>query len=235
MASESNKVSDQSATARVPEAERGVPVRGRPNGASRSRRMKSEVTHEKLRRATARLLEQKPLRELKVSDITNLASVSPSTFYIYFADVNEAVLAVLDEAYRTLPDFAAMTANFGRDTLKADVRAYVRAYLAYWDDHYAVLRVRNLAADEGDKRFRESRHKALGPGVEAMAKKIDEMRGASLREADVPAMALALVLNGSLERLASVIRFRPRGTDLTRGRLVDAATLMFCDALQPRL
>ena len=212
----------------------GVPVRGRPNGASRSRRAKSEVTHEKLRRATARLLEQKPLRELKVSDITNLASVSPSTFYIYFADVNEAVLAVLNEVYKTLPDFPGMILAFQAETLKADVRSYVKAYLTFWDDHYAVLRMRNLAADEGDKRFRESRATALSPMVAALATKIEQFRGAVLGEDEVPAGALSLVLIGALERLAAIIRLRPPGRDLTRGRLVEAAVLMYCDMIQPR-
>lgn len=210
----------------------GVPVRGRANGALRSRRVKSEITQMKLRRATARLLEQKSLRDLKVSDITSLASVSPSTFYIYFADVDEAVLAVLDDVYKLLPDFAGMVARFSRETLRADIRAYVKAYLTFSDEHYAVLRLRNLAADEGDSRFRKSRSFALRPMLEALGQKIEELRGADAEEAAVPARALALVMIGSMERLAAIIRLRPPGRDVVRGRLVDAAVQLFCDGMQ---
>jgi len=212
----------------------GVPVRGRPNGASRSRRMKSELTHEKLRRATALLLEQKPLRELKVADITGLAAVSPSTFYIYFADVSEAVLAVLAEVYKDLPDFPGMIRGFARETLKEDVQAYVRSYLTFWDDHYAVLRLRNLAAEEGDVRFRASRDSAFQPMAAALAEKIAVFRGEELGEDDVPALAAAVVAIGALERLTAVIRMKPKGKEVTRAKLLDAATLMFRDMIEPR-
>jgi AcrR family transcriptional regulator len=218
---------------RAPEPPPSVPVRGRLSGA-RSSRAKSAITQQRLRRATARLLEQKALRELKVADITSLAAVAPATFYVYFADVNEAVLAVIDDAYQIQPDFAAMIAAFNRETLDADVRAYVTAYLAYWNQHYALLRVRNLAADEGDQRFRAARSRALTPALRAMAAKIQTFRSEALNAKDVRPMALATVLAGMMERLGPIVHVRPPGRDLSRRRLVDAAVLMISETLDPR-
>ena len=205
-----------------------VPVRGRLPG-SRSTRAKSALTHQRLRRATSKLLAQKPLRDLKVADISALAAVSPATFYIYFADVSEAVLAVIDDAYLEQPDFAAMIAAFRKPTLAADVRAYVKAYLAYWDKHYAVLRVRNLNADEGDPRFRAARGRALGPALRAMSAKIAALRGDAL--GGVRPMSLATVLAGTMERLAPNLHVRQPHRDMSRPKLIDAVVLLICDAL----
>ena len=38
----------------------------------------------------------------------------------------------------------------------------VDGFIDYWDRHRAVLRTRNLAAQEGDRRFRLVRNRALG-------------------------------------------------------------------------
>jgi hypothetical protein len=37
---------------------------------------------------------------------------------------------------------------------------FVDAYMAFWDTHHAVLRVRNLKAEEGDRHFRAVRTEA---------------------------------------------------------------------------
>ena len=44
-----------------------------------------------------------------------------------------------------------------------DARALVDGFVDYWDRHRAVLRTRNLAAQEGDERFRDVRHRTLRP------------------------------------------------------------------------
>ena len=44
----------------------------------------------------------------------------------------------------------------------------------YWDDHRAVLRTRNLAAQEGDQRFRDVRNASLRPLTEGLSRKVAE-------------------------------------------------------------
>lgn len=212
----------------------GVPVRGRPN-AVRSKRAKSEATRARLCWATAKLIEQKSIRTLKVSEITNLASVSPSTFYIYFADVDEAILAVLEQARAEMPDLPGLIRAIRLDRLETGVRNFIVAYLGFWDAHFAVLRIRNLAADEGEGTFREARAKMLGPMLDALAEKIVEFRGDVLdhRRAPPP-LALSAVLSGSLERLAAYARFRPARPELARRWLIDAAVLLISEVLRPR-
>lgn len=208
----------------------GVPVRGRGQTV-RSTRIKSELTREKLSRATARLLEQKPLLELKVADIAAAAAVAPSTFYIYFADIHEAALGALEIVARDRPNLEQHVAAIEMPDVRRGARVLLTGYLQFWDEHYAILRMRNLAADEGDRRFREVRGRMLMPMVEALAAKIAQFRGPE--PGGVPALALATMLGGAMERLASIIRLDRPGPQLTRRRLVDAMVLMMSETIAP--
>jgi AcrR family transcriptional regulator len=206
----------------------GVPVR-RAN-AARSKRAKSEITRARLCNAASRLIEQKSLRLITVSELTALAGVAPSTFYIYFADVDGAVLALLEDAQAAMPDLAATTSAISPERPEPGVRTLLTQYLAFWDQNYALLRIRNLAADEGEARFRDARGKMLGPLLFALAEKIAEIRGDELSKR-TPALAIASVISGSMERLASFIRFRHASPDMSRKRLIEAQVFLICQIL----
>ena len=177
------------------------------------------------------MLEQKPLLELKVADITNASAVAPSTFYIYFADIHEAALGALETVARDRPDLESRVQAIGQGDTRRRVRLVLNDYLAFWDDHYAILRMRNLAADEGDRRFRDVRATMLMPMIEAIAAKITEFRGPE--PGGVPALALATLLCGAMERLASIIRLNRTGPQLTRRRMIDAMVLMMSETINP--
>ena len=206
----------------------GVPVR-RAN-AARSKRAKSEITRARLCNAASRLIEQKSLRAITVSELTALAGVAPSTFYIYFADVDGAVLALLEDAEATMPDLAAAARAIAPDRPEPGVRTLLTQYLAFWDKNYALLRIRNLAADEGEARFREARGKMLGPMLFALAEKVEEIRGTELSKR-TPPLAVASVISGSMERLASFIRFEHASPDMSRKRLIDTQIFVICQIL----
>jgi AcrR family transcriptional regulator len=58
---------------------------------------RGQLTRRRLLDATMVLLETLPYRDVKVVDIAREAGTSPATFYQYFSDVEEAVLAIADE------------------------------------------------------------------------------------------------------------------------------------------
>ena len=66
--------------------------------------------------------------------------------------------------------------------------ALADAFVTHWDTHRAVLLVRNLAADEGDRRFQKVRREALRPVLDALARKIGEF------QSDVHAYAAAAAI-----------------------------------------
>jgi AcrR family transcriptional regulator len=174
---------------------------GRPLGK------RGAATRRRLLDATARLLETHGVRDLRVVDIAREVGTSPATFYQYFRDVEEAVLVIAEEVREDLAPVGELLArpwNAGAGLVVA--REMVDGSLAYWDGHRAVLRTRNLAAQEGDARFRRVRNASLRPLTEGLASKVVEsQRGGRVSDGLAP-MAAAAALVSMLERMAAFYR-----------------------------
>ncbi len=157
------------------------------------------VTRRRLLDATAGLLVTVPVRDLRVVDIAREVGSSPATFYQYFRDVEEAVLVLAEKCGAVMAPLAAQL-NFS--DLDA-ARSFVGAFITYWDDHAAVLRVRNLAAQEGDARFRELRLIANRPFLDGLAAHVVAAQGAGRVDHDLSPITAAAALMSLLERMAA--------------------------------
>lgn len=153
--------------------------------------------------STRTLLEQRGLRELRVADIARSVGTSPATFYQYFSDVEDVVLQLSAEANAELPELLGLFAGQwrGREG-RGRARNVVEFFMAYWDAHGPVLRVRNLAADEGDERFMALRRAAMEPILEAMVALMGRTGAARKSPAIAPASA-ALAMSAILDRMAA--------------------------------
>jgi AcrR family transcriptional regulator len=160
-------------------------------------------TRTRLLEATAQLLERRGLRDLRVVDIARAVGTSPATFYQYFRDVEDAVLALAGEAAEDLRPVSRALAEPWTDT---SARRIVEAFVASWDAHRAVLRVRNLAAQEGDQRFRTARNASLRPITEALAARVAESQAVGRVSADVSPIAAASAMVAMTERVAAFHR-----------------------------
>ena len=156
-------------------------------------------TRQRFLDATAQLLEDNGLRELKVVDIARTVELSPATFYQYFRDVEEAVLALSVQVGEETSSLSTLVAQdwAGPEGL-AVVRKLVEDFITNWDTHRAVLRTRNLAAQEGDERFRRVRNAALQPITTGIADKVAERGGSGLAP-----YAAAAAMVSMLERMAA--------------------------------
>jgi AcrR family transcriptional regulator len=157
------------------------------------------ATRARLLDATGDLLESKGLRDLRVVDIARAVGTSPATFYQYFRDVEEAVLALAEAVgEQTAPLGELLDTPWTGEAGLERARKLVDGFLLYWDDHRAVLRTRNLAAQEGDQRFRDVRNASLRPITEGLSRKVAEN---SVRGLAPYAAAAALV--AMMERMAA--------------------------------
>jgi len=178
-----------------------VALDGRPLGK------RGAATRRRLLDATARLLESDGVRDLRVVDIAREVGTSPATFYQYFRDVEEAVLALTAEVGEELAPVDQLlrrswTGAPGLDTARDMVDAFIR----YWDEHRAVLRTRNLAAQEGDLRFRHVRNNSLRPITDHIASTVTVSQEAGLVSTEILPMAAAAALVALLERMAAFHR-----------------------------
>jgi AcrR family transcriptional regulator len=159
------------------------------------------ATRRRLLDATAALLLTVPLRDLRVVDIAREIGSSPATFYQYFRDVEEAVVVLAEECGDSMATLA--------DALRGEwagleaARDFVDAFIAYWDEHTAVLRVRNLAAQEGDVRFRTLRRNSNRPFIDGLAAHVQAAQRAGRVEPALSPITAAAALMALLERMAA--------------------------------
>jgi AcrR family transcriptional regulator len=192
---------------------------------------KGMQTRARILKATATLLEKRPLRELKVAEIGALSGLSYTTFYIYFESVADAALAVVEELNQATPEvMEILDRPWTHDNVVQNCRAFVQAYISFWDHHHALLAVRNFAADEGDRRFFDARRRTIEPihyGLQAKITHFQEM-DAEAPKLHVP--STVSVLLAMLERTASVIR-HPSAHRATRPRQIESAAFLLASTM----
>lgn len=159
-------------------------------------------TRARLLRATAVLLEENGLLDLKVVDISKSIGSSPATFYQYFVDVDSAILALAAVAlHDELPLVSFLSCGWDGDDGLAKAGEFVDAYLKYWDDHNAVLRVRNLKAEEGHAEFRVARSQANLLIIEAMVTMVQNAQAAGRVPGSMHPFVVATSMIATIERL----------------------------------
>jgi AcrR family transcriptional regulator len=162
------------------------------------------LTRRRLLQATGELLETHGVRDLRVVDIARAVGTSPATFYQYFRDVEDAVLVLSDGVREDLAPIGELLDQPWTETDGlAAARELVESFMEYWDSHGAVLRTRNLAAQEGDRRFRDVRIAALRPLQKGLAEKVAEAQAAGLVPRELSPIAAGSALAAMLERMAA--------------------------------
>ena len=191
-------------------AENTVALDGRALGK------RGAATRRKLLDATAEQLESSGLRDLRVVDIARAVGTSPATFYQYFRDVEEAVLALAEAVgEQTAPLVELLDPPWRGDEGLESARRLVDGFLVYWDAHRAILRTRNLAAQEGDQRFRDVRNASLQPITQGLSRQV-----AAHRVEGIAPYAAAAALVAMMERMAAFhVDLEPYGA--TRAEVVE--------------
>ena len=178
-------------------------------------------TRRRLLEATASLLETHGIRDLRVVDIARAVETSPATFYQYFRDVEDAVLALAEQiGESTTPLLARLDGLWDAQDALPSARGLVEGWLELWDANRAVLRTRNLAAQEGDRRFRDVRNRMLGPFTLGLAEHVRVAQAEGRVAPEISAAAAGAALVALLERMAAFQRdLEPLGIE--RAQLVE--------------
>ena len=158
---------------------------------------RGRATRLRLLECTGDMLTTTSYRDVKVIDIAREAGTSPATFYQYFADVEAAILVLAEEMAQQGEHLTGIITegSWEGDGALAAAHELVDAFLAFWDDHRAVLRVMDLATDEGDGRFQKIRVRLLNDITKALAgvTKASQSTGGLPKGLDPMAVAGSLV------------------------------------------
>lgn len=166
---------------------------------------RGQATRQKLLDCLSEMLSSSPYRDVKVIDVARKAGTSPATFYQYFPDVEGAVLEIAEQM---AADGAGLTELLeGRSWAgKAGwqtAQELVDGFLEFWRRHEAILRVVDLGAAEGDKRFYKLRMKILNAVNNSLADTVAELQSKGKVDKDVNPAAIAGSLVAMLAAVAS--------------------------------
>ncbi len=191
-------------------------------------------TRQRLLDATAQLLIERSVLDISVVEIARTAETSPATFYHYFKDAEEAALALARQAVQKMPALLELIDESWQGDAGLDTaRAVVNAFMEHWEAHHAVLLVRNLSADKGDRRFQQVRRDALAPVLEHLAARIAESQAAGRVALDTHPYAAAAALASILESISAHARELER-RDVTREALVETCARILYQVITGR-
>ncbi|MEU6340153.1 MULTISPECIES: TetR/AcrR family transcriptional regulator [unclassified Streptomyces] len=170
---------------------------------------RGQATRQKLLDCLSEMLSTSPYRDVKVIDVARMAGTSPATFYQYFPDVEGAVLELAEEMAKegaALTDLVAGRSWAGKAGATA-AEELVEGFLSFWRKHDAILRVVDLGAAEGDKRFYKLRMKILNPLTNSLSDSVKELQSKGRVDKDITPAAVA----GSLVAMLAAVAAHQKG------------------------
>ncbi|MEU6476154.1 TetR family transcriptional regulator [Streptomyces sp. NPDC047017] len=166
---------------------------------------RGQATRQKLLDCLSEMLSSSPYRDVKVIDVARKAGTSPATFYQYFPDVEGAVLEIAEQmaaegaGLASLLEGRSWAGKAGWQT----AQELVDGFLEFWRRNDAILRVVDLGAAEGDKRFYKLRMKILNSVNGSLADSVAELQSKGRVDKDVNPAAIAGSLVAMLAAVAS--------------------------------
>ncbi|MFE2263516.1 TetR family transcriptional regulator [Streptomyces griseosporeus] len=166
---------------------------------------RGQATRQKLLDCLSEMLSSSPYRDVKVIDVARKAGTSPATFYQYFPDVEGAVLEIADQMATEgagLADLLEGRSWAGKAGWQT-AQELVDGFLEFYRKNDAILRVVDLGAAEGDKRFNKIRLKILNSVTTSLAESIGALQSKGRIDKDVNPAAIAGALVAMLTAVAS--------------------------------
>ncbi|MEV8033258.1 TetR family transcriptional regulator [Streptomyces sp. NPDC002742] len=166
---------------------------------------RGQATRQKLLDCLSEMLSSSPYRDVKVIDVARKAGTSPATFYQYFPDVEGAVLEIAEQmategaGLTQLLEGRSWVGKAGWQT----AQELVDGFLEFWRRNDAILRVVDLGAAEGDKRFYKIRMKILNSVNNSLTDSVTELQAKGKVDKDVNPAAMAGSLVAMLAAVAS--------------------------------
>lgn len=163
---------------------------------------KGRDTRARILAATNELLANSADVPISLSAVAREASLGMTSLYLYFADLTELLLAVLEPVMAETENayLGHLRERWPDDTLNAHCLEFVTAIHAFWHKNSMILHLRNSMSDQRDKRMMANRVNAARPVITLLVGQMDqdpEDRGS-------PATGMATVLYTGIERVVTV-------------------------------
>jgi AcrR family transcriptional regulator len=191
---------------------------------------KGRDTRERILAATEKLLAGPADAPITLSAVAREASLGMTSLYLYFTDLTELLLAILEPAIASAEDsyIGQLRHHWPDDALYEHCQKFVNSYYHFWVQHSRVLHLRNSFADSGDERMRQHRIDVSQPLIRLLVLQMNHDETA----VGSRTFAMATVLMTGLERMitmatdAAVVRMRVDHPFSPPQYLLDAETTL---------
>ncbi len=163
---------------------------------------KGRDTRDRIIAAAHEILSEQPGPALTLSEVARRASLRMGSLYLYFADMTELVLAMLEPVMATAEDayVGLVRTRWSDNELGTRTYDFVCAYHRFWTEHSNLLHLRNSMSDRNDERMMIHRIRAAQPVMRLVVEQMD----GDLSDPQAPAFSMATALMTGLERVATV-------------------------------
>jgi AcrR family transcriptional regulator len=135
-------------------------------------------TRQRIMAATAQLLRERPLADVRVSDVARVADVAQPNFYTYFASVEDVILAL---GHEINADHLASFINdydwTGADGMVGP-RKLIEASLEFWREYGALFSIIGHLADRRRGDFAPLRSRQMRSVYKSFERRIRESQAA---------------------------------------------------------
>ena len=163
---------------------------------------KGRDTRDRIIAAAHEILAEQSGAMLTLSEVARRTSLRMGSLYLYFADLTELVLAMLEPVMATAEEayVAMVRARWSDNELGERTYGFVCAYHRFWTEHSDLLHLRNSMSDRNDERMMIHRVRAAQSVMRLMVEQMD----GDLNQPESPAFSMATALMTGLERVATV-------------------------------
>ncbi len=160
---------------------------------------KGRDTRERIIAAAERLLSGPLDAPMSLSAVAREASLGMTTLYLYFSDLTELLLAVLEPitAAAEALSIQHLGAPWPDDNMDECSFAFVEAYYKFCAQHARILHLRNGLANANELRMRNHRSLSAEPPIKLLARQM----GGDPTSLFSPTFSLAAALFSGLEHM----------------------------------
>jgi AcrR family transcriptional regulator len=163
---------------------------------------KGRDTRERILAAAEKLLADPPGTAVTLSAVAREASLAMTTLYLYFSDLTELLIAVMERIMGSAETsyIGLLRGRWPDEALSERCLEFVSSFHAFWAQHARLLHLRNNIADEHDERMLKARVQFSREMIELFVGQMD----GDCTLVDAPVFAMGSVLLTGIERLITV-------------------------------
>jgi len=136
---------------------------------------KGKVTRARILAAAAELLSGEDDSPVSLSAVARRAGLGMTSLYLYFSDLTELILALLEplmaEEYDNLERLCGK--RWPDEELEQHARSFLEHWFDFWTSHAKLLHLRNVMSDAGDERMIRHRLGTGRPFVHLFVRQMD--------------------------------------------------------------